>query len=239
MTQDFAMIFLSLLGLAFVFKRNSFFITSNLRLNRKNLLDNTLQSLFILLLFLISKNILIAYLLILLIIKYYKSLNNNGKSGKKHFILNKPEKNEIIKGIKLLITIWPLLLITSIVSNYLFSYYPDQKAIHLLISANITTKIYIIMSAVLVTPIVEEYVFRNVIYKNMKSHMGVLWSAITTSLIFSLVHLNIKAFGPLFILSIFFCILYEHTRKLNYPIYCHIAFNQIMIIIILINHEIR
>ena len=232
------MIFLSLLGLVFVFNRDSFFITSNLRLNRKNLLDNTLQSLFILLLFIISKNILVIYLLILLVIKYYKSLNNNGKSGQKYYILNKIKKNEIINGIKLLITIWPLLLITSIVSNYLFSYYPEQKSIQLLISGNIKTKVYIIMSAVIITPIVEEYVFRNVIYKNMKSHIGVLWSAITTSLIFSLLHLNIKAFGPLFILSIFFCLLYEHTRNLNYPIYCHIAFNQIMIIIVLMNHEI-
>lgn len=233
------MIFLSLLGLIYFFRRNSFLITSNLRLYRKNLLDTALESLFILLLFLIIKNFLIVYLLIISSIKYYKDLNKEDKYKQIYCTLNKFFISDIINGVKLLISFWPLLLITSIVSNYLFRNYPEQKTINLLLSGNTTTKIFIMSSAIIITPIVEEYVFRKVIYKSMKSHIGVIWSAISTSLIFSLLHFNIKAFGPLFILSIFLCLVYEHTRKLNYPIYCHLAFNLIMIIIILMNHEFR
>ena len=79
MTKEIAMIFLSLLGLIYFFRRNSFLITSNLRLYRKNLLDTALESLFILLLFLIIKNFLIVYLLIISSIKYYKDLNKEDK----------------------------------------------------------------------------------------------------------------------------------------------------------------
>ena len=239
MTKDLAMIFLSLLGLVYVFRRNSFLITSNLRLNKKNFSDAILELLFVLILFLISKHFLIAYLLILTAIKYRKSLNNKGKYKQIYCTLNRFNKADIIYGVKLLISFWPILLITSIVSNYLFRNYPEQKTINLLLSGNTTTKIFIMTSAIIIMPIVEEYVFRKVIYKSMKSHIGIIWSAITTSLIFSLVHFNVKAFGPLFILSIFFCIVYEHTRKLSYPIYCHIAFNQLMVIIILMDHEFR
>jgi membrane protease YdiL (CAAX protease family) len=95
------------------------------------------------------------------------------------------------------------------------------------------TKLLIGLLAIVVAPVVEELVFRGLIYPTLKqlgSARMALWG---TSLLFAFIHLNVVTFLPLTFLAIVLALLYESTDNLLTPICTHSLFNLFNYILVL------
>lgn len=92
-------------------------------------------------------------------------------------------------------------------------------------SEDVMTKVWIGISAVLLAPILEEALFRGLIYPNLKNLAGGGLATFLTAMLFSLAHGNVASVLPLFFLSFALVELYERTDNLVAPIIAHFVFN--------------
>lgn len=84
---------------------------------------------------------------------------------------------------------------------------------------------YLVAFYVVVGPVAEEFIFRGMLYPFFKqrSHPVLAWFGV--SLLFALVHWDLVAFLPLFLLALILTWLYELTDSLLAPIIAHALFN--------------
>lgn len=86
---------------------------------------------------------------------------------------------------------------------------------------------------VVIAPIVEEYIFRGFLFKKLYEKNGLMVSAIISSSVFSILHLNLGFVGH-FVFGIFLCFIFLQTRNLWVPIILHSLHNLILTVAILI-----
>lgn len=155
--------------------------------------------------------------------------NSNRKEWRRtHF------SNQIKLNIKRLILMWPLLLLVSYFTNYLFDDYREQDLVSTVRELGISYElINIVVLATIISPALEEIFFRKLMYSSLKKNFGVLWAVVITSFLFAVVHLNLYAFPVLFVLSAILIIIYEKDNTIFSPILLHSIFNSVMIISIL------
>lgn len=79
--------------------------------------------------------------------------------------------------------------------------------------------------AVLTAPVVEEVLFRGVLWPLARDRGWRVAGAIGVSLLFALIHLNVAAILPLWGLGLFWIWMYERTGDLTAPILSHALFN--------------
>ena len=91
----------------------------------------------------------------------------------------------------------------------------------------------IAFAAVIVAPIVEEIVFRAVLFNFFSSRVGVVVAVIVTSLIFSVFHLNVVAFFVLFLLGVALQVLYIKTKSIYSCMVFHAAHNAVAMLIMM------
>ena len=92
-------------------------------------------------------------------------------------------------------------------------------------TVSIYEKLLFAVVAILIAPVVEELLFRGILYPTIKQlgYRGVaLWG---TSILFGLIHQNVMAAISLTILSVLLILLYEETDNLMAPIISHSLFN--------------
>ena len=94
-------------------------------------------------------------------------------------------------------------------------------------------QIYLGVVALVLAPIVEEMLFRGILYPTIK-RAGypklALWG---TSILFSLTHQNIPAFFALVFFAMILTLLYEETGNLLAPMVAHSCFNTVNFILLL------
>lgn len=78
---------------------------------------------------------------------------------------------------------------------------------------------------VILSPIIEETVYRGILYSPYRKKYGATWAVIISSLIFSLSHFALLTI----IFSIFLSILYEKTESIVAPIVAHSAYNSLAV----------
>ena len=109
-----------------------------------------------------------------------------------------------------------------------------QEIVQTMISSNdITIRIAILFSAIIVAPIVEEIIFRGYIYPALKRYSHGLFAGFMTSLLFAVVHGHVEGLVPLLFLAIILTLCYEKTGSIFVPILIHALFNGINSFIIL------
>ena len=109
----------------------------------------------------------------------------------------------------------------------------DEAAVKLAKDANTVLRIvYMGGFAIVLAPIVEEFIFRGVLFSFAKQlgHRKFAWFGV--SALFALVHLNAPAFVPLFVLALGLTWLYEKTGNLLASIFAHSLFNIVGFLII-------
>ena len=82
-----------------------------------------------------------------------------------------------------------------------------------------------ILFAAICGPVTEEIFFRGFMYSAMKKKMGILWSILITSALFSLMHTHPVGFLPIMVLGILLAYLYEKTGSIIPSITVHIIHN--------------
>jgi len=88
-----------------------------------------------------------------------------------------------------------------------------------------TQQIYFGIIAIVMAPIVEEIMFRGILYPTIKQfgfRKTALWG---TSMFFALTHVNAMTFVPLTFMAVILTFLYETTDNLLAPIIAHSLFN--------------
>ena len=115
-----------------------------------------------------------------------------------------------------LLTILISFSITSLL-NSLFNYNILEKSF----SFNIVT----FLSTVIVGPIIEEIIFRYLIFDLIKEKRSTFDSALITSIIFALVHFDIKKMIFAFVIGLILNKIYIKTNNIVYPIMGHIIIN--------------
>lgn len=92
--------------------------------------------------------------------------------------------------------------------------------------------------AVIIAPMAEEIIFRGGMFRYLRTRTPD-WLAYTLPAgIFALLHGNLVAFGPLFVLGVVFAIAYERTGRISVPIIAHGLFNLNTVVLLLAGIEV-
>jgi membrane protease YdiL (CAAX protease family) len=89
-------------------------------------------------------------------------------------------------------------------------------------------------SAIVLAPIVEESLFRGILYRFIKQLGYPMLALSGTSLVFAAIHSNLMTFVPLTFLAMILVLLYERTQTLLAPIILHSAFNAVNFVLLLL-----
>lgn len=87
-----------------------------------------------------------------------------------------------------------------------------------------------IAATVILAPIVEELVFRGLVYTRCRELFGVIPATVISAACFGLVHGNLVQFIYAGIIGVFLCIFYEKGRSVWVPIICHMAVNMVALL---------
>ena len=125
-----------------------------------------------------------------------------------------------------------IILVVNLVSGYLLSDYPLQKNVSQFSTSREITIIQL-LSTLVFAPITEEFYFRGILFKYFSERNGKLFILILTSLLFSIIHLNVTAAPTLFILGFSLGLVKLITDNILSSIIMHSLFNCIMLLMIL------
>lgn len=133
---------------------------------------------------------------------------------------------------------YAITIIVALIALNIFSSYQipikDQEIVEIM--SKVPLKKFIIMMPItmIFAPVVEEYIFRWVLFeKILKGSIGVFASTLLSSIIFALIHFNTKSFPAILWIGIFNCFLI-HKKGYWYAVFNHSFFNSVSTIAILI-----
>ncbi len=158
-------------------------------------------------------------------------------------------KAAIIPGIIAIAALIVWFLIHSYLRQMLGYSVVEQPQIQFLRDQSLTTFNYELLAAILImviiAPVLEEILFRLLLYLPIRQSVGPVMAAVIVSLFFAVLHIfateNTFEFimnallitGHLFIVSLFFTVLLERTRTILAPIIGHILYNGLVISVVI------
>jgi membrane protease YdiL (CAAX protease family) len=132
-------------------------------------------------------------------------------------------------GAMLLFFAYPLIGLSEAVNQRFFGGSSSKQSIVEFFSGSrtIEERIMIIVFAVAIAPIVEEFVFRFFIYGVLKRYFGCLIGVILSAVLFAAAHAHFPSFVPLFVLGSCFAIAYEWSGSILVSMTMHSLFNSL------------
>ncbi|GAA0718020.1 CPBP family intramembrane metalloprotease [Clostridium malenominatum] len=190
-------------------------------------------SIIYLILSLFTQNLL-PFILVLICIKY---IRDSGRED--YYSYGFTIKNfKILRAFKYSLISYLGTIIIAIIALSVFSLFnfpiKDQEIITQITELPLKRYIMTIPIIVIFAPIIEEFTFRWLfLQKIFKNRLGMVISSIITSLIFSLVHFNLKSFPAIFWIGLFNCYLIN-KHGYWYAVFNHAFFNSVSTFAILI-----
>jgi membrane protease YdiL (CAAX protease family) len=137
-------------------------------------------------------------------------------------------------GAGLLIAAFPVILASSAVVSSLMHTDPqkDSQPIVQLFEhvSEPAQRIPIILLAVVVAPLAEEFVFRGFLYGVLKRYAGAVPALVFTGISFAIIHLHVPSLLPLFLLACVLTLAYELSGSLLVPMAMHALFNSVTLV---------
>ena len=135
----------------------------------------------------------------------------------------------LITGGVLMLAAYPLIFLADIVTQRLLRSTPQKQASVEMFSESTTREqcILIILLAVSLAPLAEEFIFRFFIYGVARRYFGRIIGILLSALLFAAVHAHLPSFAPLFVLGSCFAIAYEWSGSILVPMTMHALFNAI------------
>jgi membrane protease YdiL (CAAX protease family) len=137
-------------------------------------------------------------------------------------------------GSGLLLSALPLIFASSAVVSSLMhvnSQKDSQPIMQLFERAGEPAKrIPIIILAIVIAPLAEEFFFRGFLYGVLKRYAGALPALVFTGVAFALIHLHVPSLLPLFLLACVLTLAYELSGSLLVPMAMHALFNAITLV---------
>jgi uncharacterized protein len=134
-----------------------------------------------------------------------------------------------VTGAILMLAAYPLIFLADVVTQRLLRSPPQKQAIVEMFSesSTIEQRILIIVLAVSLAPLAEEFIFRFFLYGVAKRYFGRVAAVLASALLFAAVHGHLPSFAPLFVLGSCFAIAYEWSGSILVPMTMHALFNAI------------
>jgi hypothetical protein len=132
-------------------------------------------------------------------------------------------------GAVLLFFAYPLVLFCDVITQRLFGGGSSKQSIVEFFSGSrtIEQRIVIIIFAVAIAPMVEEFLFRFFLYGVLKRYFGWVLGVIFSALVFAAAHAHFPSFVPLFVLGSCFAIAYEWSGSILVSMAMHSLFNSV------------
>jgi membrane protease YdiL (CAAX protease family) len=147
----------------------------------------------------------------------------------------------IIAAVLVLPVAWGLQQLSARVMTSIHFHPEPQQVVQDLqeVGVSFSQQIYLAFVALIAAPIVEEMLFRGILYPTIK-RAGfpklALWG---NSILFALTHQNAPAFLPLVFFAMILTLLYEETGNLLSPIVAHSCFNAANFVLLLFAEHFR
>lgn len=137
-------------------------------------------------------------------------------------------------GIVLLLAAYPLIALAEAITQGLLGSGSDKQSIVELFDASrtIEQRIMIIIFAVAVAPVAEEFLFRFFLYGVLKRYFGQVVGIVVNALLFAAVHTHLPSFAPLFVLGMCFTIAYEWSGSILVSMTMHSLFNSLTLTVL-------
>lgn len=132
-------------------------------------------------------------------------------------------------GMVLMLAAYPLVFVADLFTQRILGGAIDKQGIVELFNASSTLeqRILIILLAVTVAPLAEEFVFRFFLYGVLKRYFGRGIGLALNAFLFAGVHAHLPSFAPLFVLGSCFTIAYEWSGSILVSMTMHALFNAI------------
>ena len=132
-------------------------------------------------------------------------------------------------GAILLFFAYPLIGLSEAINQQMFGGGSSKQSIVEFFSGSrtIDQRIMIIVFAVAIAPVFEEFLFRFFIYGVLKRYFGCLVGVIFSALLFSAAHAHFPSFVPLFVLGSCLAIAYEWSGSILVSMTMHSLFNSL------------
>jgi hypothetical protein len=133
----------------------------------------------------------------------------------------------IATGAALLLAAYPLISVADAITRRFAGSGSSKQSIVELFNGSHTMdqRVMIIVLAVAIAPIAEEFVFRFFLYGVLRRYVGRLGGLIFTALLFAAVHAHLPSFAPLFVLAVCFTLAYEWSGSILVSMTMHSVFN--------------
>jgi membrane protease YdiL (CAAX protease family) len=137
-------------------------------------------------------------------------------------------------GIILILAAYPLIALTDAVTQSLFGSGSSRQSIVELFNGPRTIKerVMIIVFAVAIAPVVEEFLFRFFLYGVLKRYLGRFFGITLNALLFAAAHTHFPSFAPLFVLGTCFTIAYEWSGSILVAMTMHSLFNSVSLTVL-------
>ena len=137
-------------------------------------------------------------------------------------------------GIILLLAGYPLIALADAIAQLTFGTGSSKQGIVDLFNQSHTLeqRIMIIVLAVAVAPVAEEFIFRFFLYGVLKRYLGVALGIFLNALLFAAVHAHLPSFAPLFVLGACFTLAYEWSGSILVSMTMHSLFNSVTLAIL-------
>jgi membrane protease YdiL (CAAX protease family) len=137
-------------------------------------------------------------------------------------------------GTILLLAAYPLIALSEAITQRFFGSGSSKQNIVELFSGSptIEQRIMIIVFAVAIAPVVEEFLFRFFIYGVIKRYFGRFLGTTINALLFAAAHTHFPSFVPLFVLGSCFTIAYEWSGSILVAMTMHSLFNTVSLIVL-------
>ena len=135
----------------------------------------------------------------------------------------------IVTGGILILAAYPIIFLADVITQRLLRSPPEKQAIVEMFSesSTIEQRIIIIVLAVSLAPVAEEFIFRFFLYGVAKRYVGRVVGVVVSAILFATVHGHLPSFAPLFVLGTCFAIAYEWSGSILVPMTMHALFNAI------------
>jgi membrane protease YdiL (CAAX protease family) len=137
-------------------------------------------------------------------------------------------------GVILLFFTYPLLGLIEVIVQAIFGSGSSKQEIVDLFNGSQTLqqRIMIIVLAVIVAPVAEEFLFRFFLYGVFKRYLGVAAGLFLNAILFAAVHNHLPSFAPLFVLAACLTLAYEWSGSLLVSMTMHSLFNSLQLIVL-------
>jgi membrane protease YdiL (CAAX protease family) len=141
-------------------------------------------------------------------------------------------KRAISTGIILLLAATPLIMFSEVITQSFFGGGSSRQEIVDLFntSQTIQQRVAIIVLAVIVAPMAEEFIFRFFIYGVLRRYFGVVIGLLFNAALFGAAHNHLPSALPLFVLGGCFTLAYEWSGSILVSMAMHALFNSVQLI---------